>query len=278
MQRRMNLILLLVLCFSSGVLAQESLNHAARLVDPFDSFEEAEEALRTAQIINAKDLGTGITNPIKLYLQKDSVQFKAVFKTVNQRQAGMTKMQKGSEVDFKDSWMFEIVAYELDKLLGLNMVPPTVERNYNGRKGSVQLWVENAMTEKDRRTNNMEPPDVKEWNRQLFQVRLFDRLIYNIDRNVGNLLITPDWKIHMIDHSRCFKSLNSLKTPENLDRFAKSTMQALGTLDELKLKKCCSHYLTGPEIQTLLKRRDILIHQYQNLLAEKGDAIHFAWN
>jgi hypothetical protein len=279
MERRTNLVLLFVLSLvSSGVLAQEAINHSARLVDPFNSFEEAEEALRTAEIVDSKDLGTGITNPIKLYLQKDTLKFKAVFKSVNERRFGITTLQKGTEVDFKDSWMYEVVAYELDKLLGLNMVPPTVERVFKGKKGSVQLWVENAMTEKDRKLKNLEPPDTGEWNRQLFQVRLFDNLIYNIDRNVGNLLITPDWRIHMIDHSRCFKNLNMIKTSDGIKMFAKSTMQALDTLDEAKVKTCCSRYLSSVEIKTLLKRREILMHQYQTLLAEKGDVIHFAWN
>jgi hypothetical protein len=60
--------------------------------------------------------------------------------------------------------------------------------------------------------------------------------------------------------------------------FAKATMQALGSLDESKIKTCCSRYLTAPEIKNLLKRREIVMHQYENLLAQKGDAIHFAWN
>ncbi len=279
MKRWQKYIFLLLLCF--GVTAawpQEPILHSARLVAPFDSFEEAEEALRTARIVKAKELGTGITNPIKFYLQGGTTEFKACFKTVNDRHFGITRLQKNAEVDFKDSWMFEIAAYELDKLMGLNMVPPTVERVYKGKKGSLQLWVEDAMTEKERKLKKLEPPDITQWNRQIFQVRLFDNLIYNIDRNLGNLLITPDWRIHMIDHSRCFKSLDVLKAPEDLRLFSKSTMEALERIDLLKLKACCSRYLSGPEMLTLLKRRDMIMHQYQTLLAEKGDAVYFPWN
>ena len=130
-------------------------------------------------------------------------------------------MQKGNEVDFKDSYLFEIAAYELDKLLGLNMVPPTVERSFNGKKGSVQLWVENCMTEKDRKLKKMEPPDLALWNNQIFQVRLFDNLLYNIDRNLGNLLIDDQWKVYMIDHSRSFKNLSLVKSPEIFQCFQK---------------------------------------------------------
>jgi hypothetical protein len=270
------LIGLLLLYGVSTAWPQEAGVQSTNLYAPFASYKEAEDALRTANILKVKDLGTGITHPMKVYLQRDNIEFKAVFKTINEHYYGITRMQNNSEVDFKDSWMYEIAAYEIDKLLGLNMVPPTVERIYKGQKGSLQLWVEDAMTEKERKEKNLEPPDVD--NCQILQLRLFDNLIYNIDRNLGNLLITSDWKIHMIDHSRSFKSLNILKTPNDLKLFAKSTMDSLQNIDLLKLKMCCSHYLSGPEMTNLLKRRDMIVQQYQTMLAEKGPAVYFPWN
>lgn len=272
------LIGLLLVCGVSTAWPQEAGVQSTNLYAPFASYKEAEDALRTAHIIKVKDLGTGTTHPMKVYLQCNNIEFKAVFKTINEHYIGITRMQKNSEVDFKDSWMYEVAAYEMDKLLGLNMVPPTVERIYKGEKGSLQLWVENAMTEKERKEKHMEPPDVDQWNRQIFQLRLFDNLIYNIDRNLGNLLITSDWKIHMIDHSRSFKNLDNLKAVKDLQLFSKSTMESLQNIDVLKLKACCSHYLTAPEMSNLLKRRDMIVKQYQTLLAEKGPAIYFPWN
>ena len=118
MERRKILVILLVLCFASSVAwSQETAPISSRLIEPFATIEEAEEALRTAEIVRAKDLGTGITNPIKLYLKQGDVEFKAVFKSVEKRIFGITHLKKSSEVDFKDSWMFEVAAYELDKLL-----------------------------------------------------------------------------------------------------------------------------------------------------------------
>jgi hypothetical protein len=269
---------LLLLCGIPTAWPQELGVQPTNLYAPFASYQEAEEALRSAPILKVKDLGSGITHPMKVYLHRDNVEFKAVFKTIDQHYHGITRMQKNSEVDFKDSWTYEIAAYELDKMLGLNMVPPTVERIYKGQKGSLQLWIENAMTEKERKEKNLEPPDVDQWNRQILQLRLFDNLIYNIDRNLGNLLITSDWKIHMIDHSRSFKSLDILKAPKDLKLFAKSTMDLLQNIDLLKLKACCSHYLTATEMNNLLKRRDMIVKQYQISLAEKGPAIYFPWN
>ncbi|HSE41994.1 MAG TPA: hypothetical protein VLH08_14615 [Acidobacteriota bacterium] len=275
-------LILTILLISVSCLAQEATTvpleqatqDSLKLCSPFSSFAEAENALRSAQIVDSKELGTGVTNPIKLYLKTDTKEFKAVFKSINDKRFGITSMQKGAEVDFKDSWMYEIVAYELDKLLGLNMVPPTVERSFNQKKGSVQLWVENAMTEKERKSKHMEPPNVESWNNQLYQVRLFDNLIYNIDRNIGNLLIDNDWKVYMIDHSRSFKSIKILQNADKLSKFSKTTMEALDKLSEEKIKLCCSNYLSGPEIRTLLVRRDMLLQRYHELLATKGDSIY----
>jgi hypothetical protein len=51
------------------------------------------------------------------------------------------------------NYRFNVAAYELDKLLGLNLVPPSVERPVNGRPASVSWWVDNiAMNELDRAT------------------------------------------------------------------------------------------------------------------------------
>ena len=54
----------------------------------------------------------------------------------------------------------------------------------------------------------------------------------------------------MIDHSRSFKSLDILKAPNDLKLFAKSTMDSLQNIDLVKLKACCSHYLSRPEMNT----------------------------
>ena len=69
-------------------------------------------------------------------------------------------------------------------------VPVTVERAYNGHRGSLQFWIDNCMTEGERIKKKLQPPSPIAWNQQMFKVRLFDNLVYSIDRNLGNLLIT----------------------------------------------------------------------------------------
>ena len=101
---------------------------------------------------------------------------------------------------------FNVAAYELDKLLGLNLVPPSVERTINGRPASVTWWLDNfAMNELDRRRKGIDPPDADSWVRQVQAVRVFDELISNTYRDTApplylnsvwdNLLITTDWTV-----------------------------------------------------------------------------------
>ncbi len=266
------LLSLILFLFVVSVFAQETAQKQD-LALLYPTHEAKEKVLRDAKIIKSKKLGTGITNPLKLTLLDGGTELYAVFKDVDVRKTGITKLKSGAEMDFKDSWQFDVAAYELDKLLGLDMVPVTVERKYNGEKGMVQWWVPNAMTEGDRKEKGLEPPDVDSWNRYLYKLRLFDNLVYNIDRNLGNLLITPDWKIWMIDHSRSFKNNDTLKAKSDMARFSMSFVDALKKLDEAKVMAHCGKYLTVYEVRSMMRRRDAILELYEKTRAEQGDSI-----
>jgi hypothetical protein len=268
------LISLYAFLIAASVFAQEAIPKLT-LSELYPTQEAKENALRRAKVIKSKKLGTGITNPLKLTLQDGETEFYAVFKDVDIRKQGVTKLQGGAEMDFKDSWKFDVAAYEIDKLLGLNMIPVTIERKYEGEEGAIVWWIENAMTEKDRKEKGLNPPNVDAWNQTLFKIRLFDNLVYNIDRNLGNLLITPDWKVWMIDHSRCFKSMSELKARGDLARFSLSFICALKKMDEAQVKERCGKYLTIYEIRSMMKRRDAIVQTFEKARAEQGDSILF---
>ena len=265
---------ILLFVFIGSLLAEETLQKPD-LAQLYPTREAKENALRTARIVKSKKLGVGVTNTLKLTLLDGTTEFNAVFKNVDIRKSGITQLKSGAEMDFKDCWQFDVAAYELDKLLGLNMVPVTVERRYEGEKGMVQWWVPDAMTEGDRKEKGLIPPNVESWNDYLNKVRLFDNLVYNIDRNLGNLLITPDWRVWMIDHSRCFKNQEKLKAERDITRFSMSMVIALKTLDESKLKECCGKYLSSFEIRSMLKRRDAIVQLYERMYKDQGDSILF---
>ena len=65
------------------------------------------------------------------------------------------------------------ITLELDKYLGLGMVPPTVERSIKGRRGGVQLWVEGEVMN----TSSQDPNDLELWRLQVSTMWLFDFLV-----------------------------------------------------------------------------------------------------
>ena len=171
---------------------------------------EMEEFLMNAKVVERKNLSTGITNSQRATLDDGRLKHDAHIQIVDIQKASFQTATR-TEFNFRDSYKFNMAAYELDKLLELNMVPVSVERKVGGNMAAVTWWVDDAlMTELDRHKKKMEPPDLKTWNPQMYVCRVFDQLIYNTDRNLGNLVITKDWKIWMIDHTRAFRTMKDL--------------------------------------------------------------------
>jgi len=152
---------------------------------------ELEHFLKEAKITERKKIGKGITNPEKVTLELDGVVRHAIFKKVDKKH---------------DSWRYEVAAYELDKLLGLGMVPPTVKRSVRGRRGCLQLWVTGTvMIEYED-----EIPDMDHWREQVSVMWLFDDLIANIDRHLNNAMVSPDHRLMLIDNSKTFRYQKTL--------------------------------------------------------------------
>jgi hypothetical protein len=121
------------------------------------------------------------------------------------------------------------------------------------------------MDEGDRLKNKTAPPDSVSWNQQMQMVRLFDQLIYNVDRNMGNLLITNDWRVWAIDHTRAFRTHDQLKTPNNVSRCDRQVFQRLKDLNSDTLKRELGRYLDTWQIRALLARRDAIVQRIESL-------------
>jgi hypothetical protein len=236
--------------------------------------EELEGYLREAKIVESKGIPRGITLPNKLTLEWKGLTRYAAFKWIDDFKGLMKFDGGGVEMNFQDSWKFEIAAYEVDKIIGLGMVPTTLERTYKGQKGSVQFWIEDAMTEGERLQKKLQPPSPAKWNDLLFKERVFDALIYNIDRNLGNRLITKDWEIVLIDHSRSFRSFDMLRQTKDLTRFSRSLLAGLERLNVTTLTQKTGKYLTKEQINALLKRRDKILELARKLETEKTAVIY----
>jgi len=160
---------------------------------PMWNDEELVEFLRTAEVIEKKQLGEGVNRPLKVLLERGGVQMHAIFREVNEEIDRVELAGKRLRF-FRDKYIFECAAYELSRLVGIDSVPPAIVRRLDGRRGSLQVWVEDAMTESKRRKRSIKPPDVQRWNRQIQTMRLWDNLVHNMDRNTGNILIDRFWQ------------------------------------------------------------------------------------
>lgn len=246
---------------------------------PFNSDAELLDFLRNAKVVSETRLGGGINFPRKCLLEKDGVTAEAVFRDVNEEREP-TSGGGRNELFFKDSYIFEPAAYELAMMLGMDNVPPATLRKVDRSNGSIQIFIENAITERKQVEENLKPPDDQEWKKQVQMMNVFDALIYNVDRNRGNIVITPDWRLWMIDHTRAFRRLPTLQDANSINQCERGLYQKLKTLDDKEIKARLKDYLTTFEMESLLKRRKLLVERIDKLIAEKGEGqvlYDFVW-
>jgi hypothetical protein len=250
----MKRIATVLLFLAYGMLVAQTATDPARL-----SPAEKEKFLAKAKVVTTHGTKLGITGTTQATLSDGKLSHDCGIQTIDEFKPRF-ESQSGVEFNFKDTYLFNLAAYKLDRILGLNMVPVTVERHFNYKKGSWAWWVDNdVMTEKDRIEKKVDPPNADDWNEQMHIVRVFDQLIFNTDRNVGNLIIDKDWQIWMIDHSRAFRTNPDLREPKNLVKCDRELLSKMKALDKPTLKRKLGKYLTDAEIQTLLKRRDKIV-------------------
>ncbi len=235
--------------------------------------EAAETFLRTAKVVRHRPLHTGVTGSEQLTLTDGTAIHRAVWKTINEFHPGLTSFEGGGTIlDYEDSYRFEIAAYELDKLLGFELVPPTVERVLGNKTGSLQMWVEGAITEWDRKQRGLTPPDHEQWNRQIHAVRLLQQLSFDWDaQNIHNVLVDDSFRVYAIDFSRSFAVYEKVRQEKLLERFPRARLEAMKALDEPTVAAKLGRWISRPQIRTLLKRRDQILAIAARRVAEKGE-------
>ena len=170
------------------------------------------------------------------------------------------------EFNFRDYWGYNVAAYRLGVLLGLDMIPPSVARFHRSRLASFTWWIDDViMDEKGRVAKKVTPPDRRYWNAQTLIIRVFDELIANTDRNQGNLLIDKHWKVWMIDHTRAFRVSSVLRNEKHILKCERSLFQKLKALTAAEMKAHLDDYLTEYEQEAVLQRRDLLVARIESL-------------
>jgi hypothetical protein len=220
---------------------------------------DVERFLKEAKVVRSRGAGKGITGSLRATLTDGTTTHDAHIQTIDETKREF-RSASGTEFNFRDSWSFNVAAYKIDRLLGLKLVPVTVARRWRSTMGAFTWWVDDVqMDEGERLKKKLESPDSQLWNEEMQLVRLFDQLIYNIDRNLGNIVITNDWAIWAIDHTRAFRTYDTLKSPGNISRCDRAVFERLKALDKAALERETGEYLQGWEIDALLKRRNAIV-------------------
>lgn len=233
---------------------------------------DMEQHLRNAKIGKQRNIPKGVSLPKRATLTSDDgkIVHDANIKTIHESKASFTS-SRGSELNFKDWWEFDVAGYELAKLLDLNMVPPYVERKVDGKPASVSWWIDGSMMEVDRIRKKLAPPDLDTWNKEMYTLRVFNQLIYNTDDNLTNVLISPDWHIWMIDFTRAFRTHKDIAQVKNLVQCDRKLLAKMKELNKDVLKEKMGRYLTATEIDGLLARRDKIVKFFEDEVAKKGE-------
>jgi hypothetical protein len=241
---------------------------------PFESFQDAEKFLTASEVARSKTRREGVNKYKKVVLDDDGVWANSIFRWENvvKRPDFSRTSLGGKNRYFRDSYESELAAYKVSEILGLNNIPPTVYREVEGRSGSVQLWMEKTTKEVDRRKQGLTPPDVTSWNRQSHDMRVFDNLINNIDRNQSNILIDKDWNLWLIDQTRSFAMDESLPSPEEVDRCSRSLYNALKEMDEDTVRETLASLLRAAEVDAFFVRREKILKILEDRIAEVGES------
>ncbi len=178
---------------------------------------------------------------------------------------GTVGVWKSSRREFVN-YRAEVLAYELSERLGLNLVPPTVERDIDGVRGSLQLFVEGLAWGRVSKPQRQRAP------KQFFHKQgFFDYLIGNRDRSDDNTLLSSSGLMYSIDHSYTFFDFVSkgeevlrAKAIEGANAFrqtqeGRAIVEKLGSLDREELYIQARHYIGKRRAEHLMDRIELLL-------------------
>src|SRR6267142_4041882 len=99
--------------------------------------EQIKQFLLTAKVVSSREAKKGVTHTLRLTLSDGTVTHDASFQAIDEHKS-TKELAKGTEINFVDSYKYNIAAYGLAELLGMDdMLPVYVERKVGGNTGSL---------------------------------------------------------------------------------------------------------------------------------------------
>jgi hypothetical protein len=266
MRTRPATVTALAVAVTASLLAQ-----TARL-----SPDEQRAFLLNAKVVSARPIGKGVTGSLRLTLSDGQVTHDAGFQSIDDRASEEDRRQmrkRAGELNFVDSYKYNLAAYEIARLLALDgMMPVTVARRYQGRNGSLTWWVDDVlMDEAERENSPQQPPSALSFQRQRMKMVVFSELVGDVDRNKGNVLYTTDWRVIMIDFTRAFRLHRTLRQPAALMTIERRLWTRLQELTREQVRRAVGAHLTLEESAAVMSRHERLVEHYTRLIRERGD-------
>jgi hypothetical protein len=231
-------------------------------LQPLASAKAVEEFLRTAKAMARKTTAAGRTEPWRVTLEKDGVTRRAMFKYIDRRRPH----------PLPDSYRYELAAYALAKYLRLTFVPPVIEREIDGIPGSLQIFVENAVTEFEWKEQKLSPARPAAFERDREDLRLFEILVHEECDNDRDVLISrDDQRIYRVDFSEAFSPRKSFPPGCELRKCSRDLYGKLLGWDKKAVTGLLSPYLNKEEIEALHSRRDLIIRLIRRLIQVSGE-------
>jgi hypothetical protein len=270
---RRTLVLGVVFAACTGALLASQ--DAAPAATPRLAPEEMEAFLLKAKVIKRRDAGSGVTGSSRVTLTDGRLTHDAHEQAVDIARP-VFEAGKATELNFKDTYRFNIAGYRLARLIGLDNVPMSVERNMEGKTAALTWWVDDVMMDEEGRVKKKAMgPDAQRFAKQIQVMKIWDELIQNKDRNRGNILWTGDWSMWLIDHTRAFRLGTELVRPNELARCDRHVLEGLRALTAESLAKAVGDSLTKAEQAAVMARRDLIVKHFDDRLAKLGEGILF---
>lgn len=244
----------------------------AQLGDLSDA--EIEQCLNEGKVGKKAGKLVGVTRPEHVNIDCPGIAESAVFKYHDEHRQGITRLAGGeTELNFSDSYKYERAAYLLDRELGMNMVPVAVMRNVKGDDGTLVAWIPDAVHEKDME-GSPKGLEMVGLLQDKAVMRLFDALIYNVDRRPENWMVSKDdWSLYLIDHSRAFRDLKDLPESFTSDKLwlSQDLYEKLKALDQAELAATMDGLITEAQVKSMLARRDLILERVEKERSAQGD-------
>jgi hypothetical protein len=225
---------------------------------------EIEKFLKAAPVVTIKKASLpGRTEPWKVTLEEGGVTRQAVFKYINRPRPDL----------LPDSWRYELAAYILSRYLRLSYVPPVVEREIEKMQGSLQLFIEGALPEAERKRQKIQPADPKVFDQAMAELRVFENLVFDSCHNDEDTLIQKEtWKIYRVDFGQAFEPKKETLHDCEMQKCSRRLYMKLQAWDDTQIASLLAPYLNRDEVQALNARAGLIAWTLKTQIQSQGES------